>query len=266
MQRKHKIIPGILLTVCLTAAGIAGYMLHTEIQKELSIIELEKETIENFVLETPPEPDNNDSIEEEQLPDIAAGYQFDWDGMKSVNTDVIGWIRFDNPSRINYPIVQSTSNQFYLNHDWRGYYQFAGAIFLNKSNNPEFKDANSVIYGHRMIGGSMFGDLGCYSSLAFMNENPYFYIYTPDGKVRTYEIFSYSEVIDGSDTYNIEFESMDDRSKYFQAVKNQAVTFRDIPLTAFDTTVTLSTCANYGYYNRMVLEGKLIKIEVQNNQ
>ena len=98
-----------------------------------------------------------------------------------------------------------------------------------------------------------------------MDDHPYFYIYTPDGKKRTYEIFVYAKVLEGSEVYRKHFETMKKRTTYYENILNQAITSRNITLDGFDTTVTLSTCANRGYYNRMVLQGKLIKIE-QNQQ
>lgn len=57
-------------------------------------------------------------------------------------------------------------------------------------NNPgDFSGRNTFIYGHNMKNGSMFAQLLKYKDDSFYKEHPYFYIYTPDGKVRTYEIF-----------------------------------------------------------------------------
>lgn len=257
-RQKSQIIAYLLLTICIIAFFLGAYLIWKEVKKEQAIIELEKETIEDYTNEIPIDPSENEAPTAE-----SSTFTIDWNGLQSTNPDVIAWIQFENPSRINYPIVQTTNNQFYLSHDWRGYYQFAGSIFLNKVNDPNFTDANSVIYGHRMIGGSMFGSLHSYASQNFMDQNPYFYIYTPDGKKRTYECFAYSEVRDGSSVYENCFDDINDRMTHFDTIKNQAVTIREIPLSGFDTTVTLSTCTTYGYYQRMVLEAKLIKIDQQ---
>lgn len=257
-RRKSQIVAYLLLLICIIAFFLGAYLIWKEFKKEQSIVELEKETIKGYTKEIPIDPSETETPTTE-----SSVFQIDWNGLQSTNSDVIAWIQFENPSRINYPIVQTTNNQFYLSHDWRGYYQFAGSIFLNKRNNPNFIDANSVIYGHRMIGGSMFGSLHSYASQNFMDQNPYFYIYTPDGKKRTYECFAYSEVLDGSSVYESRFESINDRLAYFETVKNQAITQREIPLSEFDTTITLSTCTTYDYYRRMILEAKLIKIEKQ---
>ncbi|MBQ5475268.1 MAG: class B sortase [Lachnospiraceae bacterium] len=185
---------------------------------------------------------------------------FDWEGLKSANSDTIGWLHFDVPEQIDYPIVQGESNQKYLKTDFYGQYSIYGAIFLNKNNKPDFTDMNSIIYGHRMIDGSMFGSLKKYGDQAFLDDNPYFYISTPDGKKRKYEICIYAKVTDGTDVYSFNFESPKERNKQFQMIRDGAITSRDVELDELDTTVILSTCASRGYYDRMIVIGKLIGI------
>lgn len=253
-KRKTSIMGILCLIICLAAViGIFCYI-GKELQKETSIIHMEDE-LQDYVTKMPEQPDTQTPVTEH-----GDGYQIDWDALQAVNPDIVGWIRFDNPNRIDYPIVQGQDNQTYLNHDWQGRYQPAGSIFMHKENQPDFTDANTILYGHRMIGGSMFGSLKEYASQEFMDTNPYFYIYTPDGKKRTYEVYAYSQVTDGSDVYSIRFESSSDRLKYFQFVKDHTWTRRAVTLDQFDTSITLSTCASYGYCDRMVLQGKLISI------
>lgn len=256
MKKNRQILPILLLAVFLISLISIGYLGYKEVKKELSIQDMEKELQDEYIERI---PEKNPDAGEQTSPD---GYVFDWNGLLGTNSDVVGWIRFDNPARINYPIVQGKSNQTYLYRDWAGRYQSAGAIFLHKNNDKQFRDQNSVIYGHRMMGGSMFGGLSEYGSKSFMDANPYFYIYTPDGKKRTYEIFAYAKVLEGSDVYKKKFDTAKERLTYYKTIRSQAIITRDIELDEFDTTVTLSTCANRGYYNRMVLEGKLIRIEV----
>ena len=80
-------------------------------------------------------------------------------------------------------------------------------FFLNAGNSPDFSDRNSIIYGHRMKDGSMFRHLQDYEEKAFWESNPYFYIYTPDGREITYHIYSAGQVEDTSDTYLTAFAS-----------------------------------------------------------
>ncbi len=239
-KKKQNGISALLGLLMIIFIGIVAYLGGTEVKKELSIRDMEQDLT--------------------QYEESDEG--FDWDALRRINPDVVGWIRFEEPSRINYPIVRGKSNQTYLKKDWRGNYQEAGAIFMNKHNNKKFTDANTVLYGHRMIAGSMFGSLKKYQEQTYLDANPYFYIYTPDGKKRTYEIFAYAPVIDGSETYQFQFISEKERKAHYNEVIKKAITKRKVKLNAFSTTMVLSTCASSGYYNRMIVMAKLIRIEV----
>lgn len=257
VKRKRGLLPILFLCICLITGILAAYMVWQELQDEAIQTKLEEDTIETYVEEPDDEPvpgPNEDNGSD--------GYVFDWNSLLAMNPEVIGWIRFDNPDRINYPIVQSTSNQKYLTRNWMGGYSSSGSIFLHKANDPAFTDQNSILYGHRMISGAMFGDLKQYRDQSYLDANPYFYIYTPDGMKRTYEIYLYAQVEDASDAYSLSFDSAEEKNTYFDKMKSRAITSRDVGLDEYDTIVTLSTCANYGYYNRIVVQGKLISIEV----
>lgn len=266
---KRKLIIISLMTIIVIALGTAIFLLIKNQVEEAGIEQMEKETISSFILESPEEtPDTNIEEDTPESPEATStggtntdGYVFNWNGLTSTNSDVIGWIRFNNPSRINYPVVQrSNSNQFYLNHDWQGRYRSSGAIFMHKDNASNFTDANSIIYGHRMNGGSMFGALTKYQSQSFMNNNPYFYIYTPDGEKRTYEVILIAEVQDASYAYSTGFATKEEKVQYFDTMKQKAMCSRNVELDEYSTIVSLSTCSYRGI-NRLMLQGKLINKE-----
>ena len=256
MKRKRRNwISLCFLVLCLGSLLAAGWLLWGHIQEETTEQALEEETKEEYV-----------EVPEGLIPDTTTGdgYTYDWAGMQAVNEDVVGWIRFDNPDRIDYPIVQGSSNQTYLTKNWKGEYSSYGSIFMNKYNAPDFTDANTILYGHRMISGAMFGSLKQYRTSEFMESNPYFYIYTPDGKRRTYEIYAYAQVQDAGNAYTIRFEDREERNAYQDWIREVSSVYRDIGIGEYDSLVTLSTCASYGYYNRIIVQGKLI--EVTQNQ
>ena len=135
-------------------------------------------------------------------------FRVNFDELLAINPDTIGWIRFSpEPSIISYPIVQGEDNDEYLHKTFSANENTLGAIFLNAGNQPDFSDRNSIIYGHRMKDGSMFRHLQDYEERAFWESNPYFYIYTPDGREITYHIYSAGQVEDTSDTYLTSFAS-----------------------------------------------------------
>lgn len=251
MNKTRRILRLFLLFLCLGSLLGAGLLLCGHIREELVQQDLDKETKEDYV-----------TIPDGLIPEVSAsdGYIYDWNAMQAVNEDVVGWIRFDNPDQIDYPIVQGSSNQTYLTHNWKGGYSSYGSIFMNTSNAPDFTDANTLLYGHRMISGAMFGSLKKYKTHTFMEENPYFYIYTPDGKKRTYEIYAYAQVTDAGRAYTIRFDTLKERQEYQDWIRNKASVYRDITVGEYDSLVTLSTCASSGYYNRIIVQGKLIAI------
>ena len=180
----------------------------------------------------------------------------DFDKLLEINPDTIGWIRFyPEPSIINYPIVQGTDNSKYLKKTFSANENTLGAIFLNVDNHADFSDRNSIIYGHRMKDGSMFRHLQDYDSKEFWEKNPYFYIYTPDGREITYHIYSVGQVNETSDTYKTVFESDEDYQAFIDMTKKVSLYDTGVEVTAEDTIVTLSTCTSASDEHRFVVRG-----------
>lgn len=183
-------------------------------------------------------------------------FQVDFDKLLAINPDTIGWIRFyPEPEEINYPIVQGTDDQQYLHKTFSANENTLGAIFLKTANNSSFTDRNSIIYGHRMRNGSMFRHLSDYSDKSFWEENPYFYIYTRDGRKITYHIYSVGEVVDATRTYDIEFFSDEDFQGFLNMTKETAAYDTGIDVDIGDTIVTLSTCTSASDQHRFVVRG-----------
>lgn len=86
------------------------------------------------------------------------------------NKDVKAWIEMHD-TNINYPVVQGKDNFEYLNRDVFGKYALAGSIFLDSSNDPQFHDAYSILYGHNMAGERMFGGLDRYKEKEFFTQH-----------------------------------------------------------------------------------------------
>ena len=83
-----------------------------------------------------------------------------WD-MSALSKDVVAWLTVDG-TEIDYPVMQGVDNNEYLNKDPFGEYSLAGSIFLDSRNAPDFSDPYSLIYGHHMEYGRMFGALDAF--------------------------------------------------------------------------------------------------------
>lgn len=108
----------------------------------------------------------------------------DWDELHaSVSEDIIGWI-YSPGTSIDYPIMRADDYVFFLYHLPDGTPNNNGSIFLDFNHSPDFSDDLSVIYGHHMRSGAMFGTLNHYREQSFFEDYPVMFLYTPQGNYR----------------------------------------------------------------------------------
>ena len=108
--------------------------------------------------------------------------------LRKQNEDVVGWIKFINLD-ISYPVMQGSTNDEYLRHTWSGMANNSGSIFMESLNTSDFQDSHTIIYGHNMKDGSMFGKLKNYKEEGGYEKAPYFFIYT-ENVAYAYQIFA----------------------------------------------------------------------------
>ena len=85
-------------------------------------------------------------------------YEVDFQGLKKENPDTVAWIKV-NGTKIEYPVVKASDNEFYLNHNFQKKYNVGGWVFADYKNKFDGSDKNIIVYGHNMKDGSMFGTL-----------------------------------------------------------------------------------------------------------
>lgn len=184
------------------------------------------------------------------------GFSVNFDELLNINPDTVGWIRFyPEPAQINYPVVQGTDNSLYLSKTFSANDNTVGAIFVNVYNNPDFNDQHTIVYGHRMNDNSMFHDLAKYREKDFWEANPYFYIYTPDGRKITYHIYAAGEILETSDSYLTEFVNDDEFQNFLYLTEQESGYATGVEVTTEDTVVTLSTCVKGKDEARFVVRG-----------
>lgn len=186
----------------------------------------------------------------------------DFDALWAENPDVCAWIQVDG-TVIDYPILQSDiekDDNFYLDHDMNGASKSAGAIYIQKLNQKDFTDPNTLIYGHNMLNGTMFGQLKKFRNKDFFNENRNIYIYTPE-HILKYEIIS-AFVYDNRhiiNSFNFDVESS--KMQFFNECVNPTSLTKQVvenaSLEADDNIITLSTCTSNSS-ERYLVVGKLI--------
>lgn len=180
-------------------------------------------------------------------------FRVDFKALKTDNPDTIGWIRFKNIN-ISYPIMQGEDNDYYLYHTFSGAELTAASIFMDYSNTSDFTDQNTFIYGHNMKNKSMFGNLNNYAKEEYYQENPSFWIYTPDYTYR-YDIFScyLAGVGEQENSFQIGFASAEDYQSYIDAVKERSAYDTGVAVDTVDKIVTLMTCNKAGHAYRFLV-------------
>lgn len=185
--------------------------------------------------------------------------EVDFESLRNVNTDVIGWIYVNALSDIiNYPVVQGKDNDEYLHATYEHHYNFAGTIFIDYENSRDFSDCNTLVYGHNMKNGSMFGSLKKFvSDQSTYEKSKYFWILTPDKNYR-YEIIAAYTTGVSSKTYTLFKGPGTEFEEYLDWIVNSSE-IKTTPgeLTLNDRIVTLSTCTG-NQATRFVVQGKLV--------
>ena len=248
----RKFLKIILLIICLAVFIFSAYKIFNNIAEEKMNKEINNKLVEKAILVV----DNtteNESETKESLP-----IKVDFSVLKQENQDIVGWIYCEN-TPINYPVLQSHDNEYYLRRLINGEYNTAGSIFMDYHNRPDFSDQNTIIYGHNMKDDSMFGKLNDYQDRAIYEENPSFYIYVP-GKVMKYQIFSCYAGSVSSEAYIYSFPEISDFMDFTEAIISFADYETGVTVGETDRVVTLSTCVSSGRSYRYLVHGKLTEV------
>ena len=184
----------------------------------------------------------------------------DFNKLLETNGDVRGWLL--NPDTIiNYPFVQGVDNDYYLYRFLDGSSNSSGTLFVDYRCAGDFSSNHTIIYGHNMRDGSMFGNLKMIvQDPTVCQVNRYFYIYTEDC-VYTYEVFSCYRVDSSSDRY-MTFTSDENYDLYTEWAVENSVMESDADLSQRGNIVSLSTChGTAGTSRRLIVHGVLVLTE-----
>ena len=246
----------VLLALVLT--GSAGMFLRQAVQLQAA----EESYAQAEAMAAPPDIEMP-LIEEPESPAPAAPtdehaarlLELDIGALQTVNEEVLGWLEIPGTA-VSYPLVQGTDNQYYLEHTWDREPSAAGAIFLETQCSRDLSGFNTVVYGHRMRDGSMFGSLKYYREQRYREEHPFVYI--TDGQAcRRYEVFAAYEVPVSGTAYQIGFPGEEDRQAFLEDCAARSVIETGVVPTVRDRILTLSTCTGKGHDARWVVQARL---------
>jgi sortase B len=207
---------------------------------------------------------------------------YDFEKFAKTNTDIYAVLVVPGAG-VEQPVAQSAENEpedFYLDHDINKNYLFEGTVYSQKINSKNFTDPITVLYGHNMINGNMFGDLHKFEDKAFFDKNKEFYIYT-DGHKLTYQIYAATDYSNKHLLYEYNIKNPASVQSFFDASLKSSMynsfVRKGITLTAQtgytgtaellttvpgDKVVVLSTCSNSSNDRRYLVQGVLISDEI----
>ena len=219
MSKLKKILIIITILACIVSLIIVGYIFIKDYLECNSNNEDIDDLIDEVFVENPSEKENT----------------IDWNYLKSINEDIIGWIEIED-TEINYPILKDNDNLYYLKHNYFKKYNSNGSIFTLDIN--PFEDYETLLYGHNMKNGTMFSILGKYLDKDFLLSHQKIKIYTPN---KNYEgcIFSAYSIGISTEKNNILNLGLDEKIEYYK--KSSQIKVDNVEIT--NKIVKLSTCS-----------------------
>lgn len=195
-----------------------------------------------------------------QAPEILEEYK----KIYNMNKKLIGWLKIDD-TNIDYPVMQTDNNEYYLDHNLNQEKDNNGSIFMDKDCDVIVRNTNFILYGHHMKDGSMFGGLSKYSSKEYYSEHKYINFDTIYEK-GTYEVMYVfrSEIYNKEDIVFKYYQFIDAASeKEFNSYMKEmeAMSLYETGVTAQygDKLLTLSTCDYSVTDGRFVVVAKRIE-------
>ncbi len=176
------------------------------------------------------------------------------------NKDTVGWLEVKN-TKIKYPVVQSDVNSYYSGRDFNKNKNKMGWIFMDYRNNPVNLNKNTIIYGHNIKSGIMFGTIKyIFNSSWYKNESNQIITFNTPTKNMKWKIFSIYQVEVTADYLQNEFSSDEEYMKFIDMIRKRSIASFDVEVNKDSKILTLSTCGKTSEV-RQVVHAVLIESE-----
>ena len=184
-------------------------------------------------------------------------YEKVFEKLKEINNDTVGWLTVNN-TKIDYPVVQSTDNDYYLYRDYDKNKNRHGWIYMDYRNNIEDLSDNTIIFGHNLANQKMFGTLRYVTNPSWYKKssNQIITFNTTKANMK-WQIISIYKIPVTNDYLVANFASSEDKLNFLDMITQRSI--YDFNATYDENTkiITLSTCSN-GSKDRLVVHAKLI--------
>ncbi len=179
----------------------------------------------------------------------------DFESLQAINPDVVAWISIEG-TNIDYPVVQGTDNNYYLNRLFDGRENGAGSIFMDYRNTPDIMGKNTVLYGHNLKNSTMFSQITNYKEQSFYDQHPTALLITPERNYKIQFVAGYVTDPNGP-AWKMEFASDEEFFLWLENAIAQSTFQSTVQVTPQDRVITFSTCSHEYREARYVLIGIL---------
>ncbi len=211
------------------------YVIDTEPDKSSEVDDKEKQDDDYTGIDCPSEQEDTENTEELPIQYVCPEKLAE---VRAINADVYAWITIPG-TNVDYPVIQSPSNDsYYLRRDINGNYLASGTLMTEHLyNGTDFEDPVTIIYGHSMKSGAMFGNLQTYySSRNGIDDYKIIEIYLPDKKLE-YEVFAAVPYDMRHILYNYDFNDYKIYTAFFKSI---------ISIRAFNSNINPELTPQYG--------------------
>lgn len=199
------------------------------------------------------------------LPDIVypEGMSESFKALYARNQDVMGWVKIDG-TNINYPVTQTTDNDYYLTHDFDKNYTRCGTPFFDYRNALDGSDKSIIIYGHYMRNGQMFGNIEKYKDLQYYRDHSMITMNTiyEENQWKIFSVFYASTKEEDAPNFyylHTNFNSEEDFLGFVDDVRDRSLYDIPVDVTGDDQILMLSTCSHIFDDARMVLVARRVR-------
>ena len=174
--------------------------------------------------------------------------------LRELSDDAVAWLTVDG-TRIDYPVMQGKTNDDYLNKDPYGEFSLSGSIFLDSRNDKMFSDPYSLVYGHHMEYGAMFGSLDEYAGKEFFDAHKTGSLIVANDT--EYQI-TFFAACKAQATEKIIFDPPEsDNPSRLEYLSKNALIYYPQEVDASSKLIALSTCQSAESNERMIVFGTL---------
>ncbi len=292
---KKYVLPGAMLLLlagavtlgvfwALDATELAGYAEeYGDVAGQVVVIDLPMETDAlpddaPLIGELSPPDDAAEGTQPEPAPSVSAAGQdgrqsaaservaVDFDELLRMNGDTVGWLYIPG-TKVNYPVVQASDNEYYLTRSFKGNAAKCGTLFLDFQNSVNPLDRNTIIFGHNMGSSSslMFSTLTKYKKESYLNRHPTLQFDTPylPGQWRIFAVCHVAAPqIKEYGLLRQDFISDAEFSALAAALQALSLYETDVSIPVGGRILTLVTCDRSNGYGE---EGRLLVAAVRTN-